>query len=109
MSIDVFTLFPEWFDWFPGQRHVAQRARRRARRLRCVNYREHTPLAAGRSTTRRSAAAPGMVLRVDVVDAALRARYGRRRARRAARVVALTAAGGMLDDALSTSSRASPR
>ena len=23
MQIDVFTLFPEWFDWFRTQRHVA--------------------------------------------------------------------------------------
>ena len=23
MDIDVFTLFPSWFDWFRGQRHVA--------------------------------------------------------------------------------------
>ena len=22
MKIDVFTLFPDWFDWFGGQRHV---------------------------------------------------------------------------------------
>ena len=27
-EIDVFTLFPEWFEWFTSQRHVAQRARR---------------------------------------------------------------------------------
>ena len=23
LQIDVFTLFPHWFDWFRGQRHVA--------------------------------------------------------------------------------------
>ena len=23
MKIDVFTLFPEWFEWFAAQRHVA--------------------------------------------------------------------------------------
>ena len=28
MEIDVFTLFPEWFDWFTAQRHVATRSRR---------------------------------------------------------------------------------
>ena len=33
MEIDVFTLFPEAFDWFAGQRHVANAlaARPRAR------------------------------------------------------------------------------
>ena len=32
MRLDFFTLFPEWFDWFSGQRHVrnARRARLRA-------------------------------------------------------------------------------
>ncbi len=23
MRIDVFTLFPEWFEWFASQRHVS--------------------------------------------------------------------------------------
>ena len=23
MQLDVVTLFPEWFEWFGGQRHVA--------------------------------------------------------------------------------------
>ena len=23
VTFDVFTLFPQWFDWFRGQRHVA--------------------------------------------------------------------------------------
>ena len=23
MKIDVFTLFPEWFDWFRAQRHIS--------------------------------------------------------------------------------------
>ena len=59
MQIDVVTLFPEWFDWFRGQRHVAQRARARAtscaRSTRATTRRS----AAARSTTRRSAAAPG--------------------------------------------------
>ena len=32
MQIDVFTLFPEAFDWFRSQRHVDERARRTATR-----------------------------------------------------------------------------
>ena len=28
MNIDVFTLFPAWFDWFRTQRHVAVVQRR---------------------------------------------------------------------------------
>ena len=76
MEIDVFTLFPQWFEWFRAQRHVANvlaaGSRDRVRRL----PRAHAAVGAARSTTRRSAAAPGMVLRVDVLDSALRARYG---------------------------------
>jgi tRNA (guanine37-N1)-methyltransferase len=41
MKIDVFTLFPEWFDWF---RHPAPRRNSLAAgtSLQCVNFREHT-------------------------------------------------------------------
>ena len=31
MQIDVFTLFPHWFDWFRTQRHVANAIAQRAR------------------------------------------------------------------------------
>ena len=31
MSIDVFTLFPQWFEWFRAQRHVRERAGARPR------------------------------------------------------------------------------
>ena len=45
MRIDVFTLFPEHFDWFRRQRHVAN-ALARGNKLRFRNYRETTPLSA---------------------------------------------------------------
>ena len=59
LRIDVFTLFPEAFDWFRGQRHVAQRARRAA--ASCGSSTTATPprSAAARSTTPPTAAAPG--------------------------------------------------
>jgi tRNA (guanine37-N1)-methyltransferase len=98
--IDVFTLFPHWFDWFPGQRHVAN-ALALGSALECVDYRAHTPLSAGQVDDTPFGGGAGMVLRVDVVEAALRARYGDDpvavRARR--RVVALTPGGRLLDDA----------
>ncbi len=75
MDIDVFTLFPEWFDWFSEQRHV-RNALERGTRLGCVNYREHTPLRAGQVDDTPFGGGAGMVLRVDVLDSALRARYG---------------------------------
>jgi tRNA (guanine37-N1)-methyltransferase len=101
MKIDVFTLFPEWFDWFRSQRHVIN-AGRTGTSLECVNYRDHTPLSGGQVDDMPFGGGAGMVLRVDVVDSALRARYGldpvMLRNRR--RVIALTAGGRLLDDAL---------
>jgi len=101
MQIDVFTLFPHWFDWFRGQRHVAN-ALALGSALECVDYRAHTPLSAGQVDDTPFGGGAGMVLRVDVVEAALRARYGEDpvalRERR--RVIALTPGGRLLDDAL---------
>ncbi len=101
MQIDVFTLFPEAFGWFEGQRHVAN-ALARGHRLGYVNYREHTPLSAGQVDDTPFGGGAGMVLRVDVVEASLRARYRRDPAqvRFERRVLALTPGGRLLDEAL---------
>jgi tRNA (guanine37-N1)-methyltransferase len=100
VQIDVFTLFPHWFEWFRGQRHVAN-ALALGSALECVDYRAHTPLNAGQVDDTPFGGGAGMVLRVDVVEAALRARYDEDpvalRERR--RVVALTPGGRVLDDA----------
>jgi len=71
-------------------------------RLGYVNYRDHTPLSAGQVDDTPFGGGAGMVLRVDVVEAALRARYGRdpTELRHERRVIALTPSGRMLDDAL---------
>jgi tRNA (guanine37-N1)-methyltransferase len=101
MDVDVFTLFPRWFDWFRTQRHVAN-ALARGHRLECVDPRATTPLGAGQVDDTPFGGGAGMVLRVDVMEAALRARYGEDpvlvRERR--RVIALTPGGRLLDDAL---------
>ena len=101
MRADVFTLFPGWFDWFRGQRHVAN-ALALGHAVECVDYRPTTPLKAGQVDDTPFGGGAGMVLRVDVVEAALRARYGLDPvdllARR--RVIALTPGGRLLDDAL---------
>ena len=85
-----------------AQRHVAQRARAQGHELRTLNYRDHTPLSGGQVDDTPFGGGAGMVLRVDVMDAALRALYGvdpvDLRAQR--RVIALTPGGRMLDDAL---------
>src|SRR5881227_712287 len=101
MEIDVFTLFPEAFEWFSRQRHVIN-ALAAGHALSYVNYRDHTPLKAGQVDDTPFGGGAGMVMRVDVVEAALRARYGvdpvQLRARR--RVIALTPGGRLLDDTL---------
>lgn len=101
MQIDVFTLFPEAFAWFERQRHVAN-ALAEGHRLKYVNYRDHTPLNAGQVDDTPFGGGAGMVLRVDVVEAALRARYGRDpvQLRGERRVIVLAPGGKLLDDAL---------
>jgi tRNA (guanine37-N1)-methyltransferase len=100
VRLDVVTLFPEWFDWFQTQRHVAN-ALAGGHELRALDLREHTPLSGGQVDDTPFGGGAGMVLRVDVVEAALRARYGidpvELPARR--RVIALTPGGRLLDDA----------
>ena len=101
MEIDVITLFPEAFGWFAAQRHVAG-ALHRGHLLGLVNYRDHTPLSAGQVDDAPFGGGAGMLLRVDVVEAALLARYGRDPValRGERRVIALDPSGRLLDDAL---------
>jgi tRNA (guanine37-N1)-methyltransferase len=101
MEIEVFTLFPEAFAWFASQRHVTN-ALAAGSRLEYVNYRDYTPLTGGQVDDSPFGGGAGMVFRVDVVEAAMRARYGEDpitlRERR--RVIALTPGGRVLDDRL---------
>ncbi len=76
MRLDIFSLFPEAFDWFQGQRSV-QNALGKGNELRLFNYRDTTPLGAGQVDDAPYGGGAGMVLRVDVVDAALQAAYQR--------------------------------
>src|SRR5579875_3790049 len=101
MDIDVFTLFPPAFEWFERQRHVAN-VLAAGHRLGLINYRDHTPLKAGQVDDMPRGGGAGMVLRVDVVEAALRARYGVDPVELPAnrRVIALTPAGRLLDEEL---------
>ena len=97
MRIDVFSLFPEWFEWFLGQRHV-RNALERGTEIRLFNYRDTTPLGGGQVDDSPYGGGAGMVLRVDVVDAALSAAYGEGREGR--RIVVLAPFGRQLDDEL---------
>jgi tRNA (guanine37-N1)-methyltransferase len=104
LRLDFFTLFPEAFEWFCAQRHV-RNAQQRGAELRFFNYRETTPLGAGQVDDAPYGGGAGMVLRVDVVDAALRAAYGDQRP---ARVVLLSPSGRPFDEELATELAAEP-
>ena len=113
MKIDVFTLFPEWFGWFAEQRHV-RNAGAAGLELDVLDLRATTPLKAGQVDDTPYGGGAGMVVRVDVVEAALAAHYGdlgldRHAAeppgsvtRPVRRVIALAAGGRQFDDALAT-------
>ena len=70
MKLDVFTLFPEHFDWFVRQRHVSN-ALTQGNEMRFYNYRDTTPLSAGQVDDAPYGGGAGMVMRVEVVDVAL--------------------------------------
>jgi len=95
--LDIFTLFPGAFDWFRGQRHI-HNAEREGLEMRLLNYRDTTPLGAGQVDDAPYGGGAGMVLRVDVVDAALEAAYGDHRAGQ--RLVLLTPSGRTFDEEL---------
>jgi tRNA (guanine37-N1)-methyltransferase len=103
VKADVFTLFPQWFEWFRSQRHV-ENALALGHALDAVDLRATTPLKWGQVDDTPFGGGAGMVLRVDVVEAALRARYGEDpvRVRERRRVIALTPGGRLLDDALAS-------
>jgi len=109
MDVDVFTLFPGWFDWYRGQRHVAN-ALALGSSFECVDPRATTPLSGGAVDDTPFGGGAGMVLRVDVMEAALRARYGEDPValREHRRVIALSPGGRLLDDRLASELAAEP-
>jgi tRNA (guanine37-N1)-methyltransferase len=96
VRIDVFTQLPHAFGWLTEQKPVATVLGRELE-LRLLNYRDTTPLRAGQVDDDPYGGGAGMVLRVDVVDAALEAVYAADRPRR---IVALTPQGRQLDQGL---------
>jgi tRNA (guanine37-N1)-methyltransferase len=104
VKLDVFTLFPQAFDWFRSQRSV-QNALREGNELRLFDYRETTPLSAGQVDDSPYGGGAGMVLRVDVVDAALQAAYGDGPR---PRIVLLSPTGPLLNDEIADELVAEP-
>ncbi|MET1010039.1 MAG: tRNA (guanosine(37)-N1)-methyltransferase TrmD [Gaiellaceae bacterium] len=96
MQIDVFTLLPHAFAWLTEQRPVAA-VLGSGLDLRFLNYRDYTPLTGGQVDDEPYGGGAGMVLRVDVVCAALEAVYGDSGGRR---VIAFSPQGRQLDQAL---------
>jgi tRNA (guanine37-N1)-methyltransferase len=96
MQLDVFTLVPHAFAWLTEQRPVATVLGGELD-LRLHSYRDYTPLRAGQVDDEPYGGGAGMVLRVDVVAAALDAIYGGAPGHR---VVALTPKGRQLTQAV---------
>jgi tRNA (guanine37-N1)-methyltransferase len=103
VNADVFTLFPQWFKWFRTQRHV-ENALALGHEVSAFDFRSATPLNWGQVDDAPFGGGAGMVLRVDVMEAALRARYDADPIElcKTRRVIALTPAGRLLDDGLAT-------
>jgi tRNA (guanine37-N1)-methyltransferase len=96
LRIDVFTLVPHAFGWLTEQRPLASVLGTELE-LRLLNYRDTSPLRSGQVDDDPYGGGAGMVLRVDVVAAALEATY---EGEPDHRVVALTPQGRQLDQQL---------
>jgi len=94
LQIDVFTLLPHAFSWLTEQRPLAAVLGSELE-LRFLSYRDYTPLSGGQVDDEPYGGGAGMVLRVDVVHAALEAVYEDGLAGR--RVVAFTPQGRQLE------------
>src|SRR3989454_7859596 len=92
LQLDVFTLIPHAFAWLTEQRPVAAVLGDELD-LRLFSYRDSTPLASSQVDDEPYGGGAGMVLRVDVVAAALDAVYGGDAPRR---VIAVTPPGRAL-------------
>jgi tRNA (guanine37-N1)-methyltransferase len=105
LQLDVFTLVPHAFAWLTEQRPVATVLGGELD-LRLFSYRDATPLRAGQVDDEPYGGGAGMVLRVDVVAAALDSAYGGRPEHP---VVALTPKGRPLTQALVEELAVQPR
>ncbi len=96
MRLDVFTQVPHAFAWMTEQRPLAAVLGTELE-LRLFNYRDTTPLRAGQVDDEPYGGGAGMVLRVDVVAAALETAYDGTPDHR---VIALTPQGRLLTQAV---------
>jgi tRNA (guanine37-N1)-methyltransferase len=100
LELDVFTLFPHWFAWLSEERAVQNSLGRRAS-LRLLSLRDFSPLRHAQVDDAPFGGGAGMLLRVDVLVAALEGAYAQplEQVRAERRIVALDPGGRRFDDA----------
>ncbi len=110
LELDVFTLFPHWFAWLSEERAV-QNALGSTASLRLLSLRDFSPLRHAQVDDAPFGGGAGMLLRVDVVVAALEGAYGEplEAVRAGRRIVALDPGGRQLDDAYARELAVAPR
>jgi tRNA (guanine37-N1)-methyltransferase len=107
----IFTLVPEAFGWFLSQHPVADAVSAGLVSLAVHNIRDHTPLAHKTVDDTPYGGGPGMVIRVDVVAAALEAVFAEPAEQvKESRDVYLLGPGGLpFDESRAVELAASPR
>ena len=76
LELDVFTLFPHWFAWLSEERAV-QNSLGSSASLRLLSLRDFSTLRHAQVDDAPFGGGAGMLLRVDVLVAALEGAYGR--------------------------------
>ena len=104
LELDVFTLFPGYLDWLRESRPVRNAVEAGSLRLRVLDLREHAPGEHRQVDDAPYGGGAGMVIRVDVVCAALEQTYGQdiEGILEERRVAVLTPVGRVLTDAVVT-------
>jgi tRNA (guanine37-N1)-methyltransferase len=104
LELDVVTLFPGQFDWVRDSRPVANAIAAGSLRLRVLDLRDHAPGRHRQVDDAPYGGGAGMVIRVDVVCAALEGIYAApvERVLTERRVAVLTPVGRQLRDAVVT-------
>ena len=104
LELDVFTLFPGFLDWLRESRPVRNAVEAGSLQLRTFDLRDHAPGEHRQVDDAPYGGGAGMVIRVDVVCAALEGTYGEpiERVLEERRVAVLTPVGRVLTDAVVT-------